>query len=173
MITITCRPAERDRFHTSYSKSAGAILTVPDPYDGGELNYMIVTVDGGPVDAFCYLHYSRVLAEHLNTYEFSCNMLPAEIRDCLVAGIAEYTGDDEIAVTAGSEMYDGGRYYRIKITPTDIDISAFMMALEKAVRWARRAKTTVIITYSTQDLLTVLGINDQEKEKDYGMETRK
>lgn len=172
MTTMTCRPAEKDLFHTSYSKSAGAILTVQDPYGDGKLNYMIVTVDGGPVNAFCYLHYSRVLAEYLETYEFDCDMLCAEIQEYLETGISRYTDydDDEIAITAGTEMYDGGRYYRIKLTPLNMDISTFMMVLEDGMRYA---KTTNTITCSTQDMLAVLGINEQEKEKDYGMETRK
>lgn len=171
MTTMTCKPAERDLFPTSYSKSAGAMLTVQDPYDGTDLNHMIVTVDGGPVDAFCYLHYSRVLAEHLSTYEFDCNMLCAEIQEYLETEISRYTDcDDEIAITAGTEMYDGGRYYRIKLTPLDIDVSTFMMVLEEGARYAKEAST---ITCSTQDMLAVLGINDQEKEKDYGMEARK
>lgn len=170
MTAMTCRPAEKDLFHTSYSKSAGAIFTVQDPSGGRELNYMIVTVDGGPVDAFCYLHYSRVLAEYLNTWEFDHVVISAEIPEFLASGMAYHTNLDNIRVTAGTEMYDGGRYYRIKITPPDTDISTFMACLEEA---AKRIKITDTITCSTRDLLTVLGINEQEKEKDYGMETCK
>lgn len=170
MTTIICRPAERDLFRTSYSKSAGAMLTVPVPRDGRELNYMTVTVDGGPVDAFCYLHYSRVLAEYINTFEFECSMTYAEINERLTLKMTRHIDCGDIAVTAGTEMYDGGCYYRIKITPLNIDTFTFITYLEEAVR---RIKTTDIVTCSTQDMLAVLGVNDQEKEKDCGMETRK